>query len=166
MATTYNWGYTNTTDSLTKATLVTLGLETNYENQIPRGVQLGTQKDVPTRKEYGNVTAPQDLWENVSYTSERQNIDTSKLANPLKSREGRYMATSVQAVQRETRDSGDQYDHLMKCSISFNFDTSKSWSNSEFLVALRRAISTWYDETNSSWRFENVAKGSITPHND
>lgn len=166
MATTYSWGYSNTTASTKSVTLKNLGVYSNYENTVPAAVSEGKQPAVPYRKEYRNTTSPGGQEERFTYQSKDQDIAVSNLLNPPKTKAGRFISTQVSDVRREVRDNGDTYDHPIRCTISFAGGIAHSWTNAEMEEILLRTLSTLYDETNSAWRLEGLMNGAITPHNN
>lgn len=166
MATTYSWGYTNTTPSDKEVTLVNLGLYSNYENTVPNAVVLGKSPNVPYRKEYRNTTSPGGQEERITYQSKDQDQLIGNLLNPPKTKAGRFISVSTSNVRREVRDNGDTFDHPIRVTLSVSCGIAHSWTNAEIIEEVVRTLSGCYDETNDSWRFENLLNGGITPHND
>jgi hypothetical protein len=156
MATTYSWGYTNSTASLKSVTQVALGLKTNY----------GLAEDSANQCLLSNITSPIDQPEVIRYDFEKQKVSVSDLANPPKSRDGvRYVCT-LKDIYRETRDNGDVYDHPFQISISIKHDTSVNWTNALVAAELARAISGLYNETDGDWRFESLMRSALEPQAD
>lgn len=156
MATTYSWGYSNFIPSEHSLQQVALGLKTNY----------GLAEDTANQCLLSNVTSPIDQPEVIRYDFEKQKVSVSDLANPPKSRDGVRYVSTVKMIRREFRDNGDVYDHPFQVSISIKHDTSLNWTNALVAEGVARAVSSYYDETNKTWRFESIMRSALEPQND
>lgn len=156
MATTYSWGYTNTTASLVAPTMAKVGEYTNY----------GRVKDEPNLCVLSNKTSPLDQPETIAYKGRPEKVSVTTLANPPKTRDGVYYGVTVRDILREVRDDGTIIDHPIEVTTAFKHDTSLNWSDSYVLEVLGRSLGSLYDETAASWRFKDMQRLALAPTQD
>lgn len=156
MATTYSWGYSNSTASSVTATLQNLGDYSNY----------GRVQDEPTVCELSNKTSPLDQPESLFYKARQEKVSTSMLTNPPKSRDGVYYSVTVKDILRESRDDGTTYDHPIDCIVAFRHGTAHNWTDQEINNVLSRALGALYNETSEGWRFKDLQRSALAPTED
>lgn len=156
MATTYSWGYSNSTPSEKTATVQNLGSYSNY----------GRVQDEPTVCELSNKTSPLDQPEEMFYKARQEKVSTSNLTNPPKSRDGVYYSVTVKDILRATLDDGTEYDHPIDCIVAFRHDTAHNWTDDQVAHVLARALGALYNETDDGWRFKDLQRSALAPIED
>jgi hypothetical protein len=150
------FSYTNTTPSAHNVvTGVNLGLQSNY----------AVTKDDAGEVRISNTTASLEQPEVISYrftNTEKVWGSAVKPKYPAMEQSAVKYNVRIDSIYRET--VGDHYiDHPMAIQLTVSHELSSTVTEAVVDELLTRLLGACYDETNQSYRFMDMARGSIQP---
>lgn len=164
MATTFTFGFTNTTASTATLAPIKLGMVTNYAKTT----------DDPEKAVLKNKTSALDQQEAVTYRSRPIDKVAPKIPvyNPATVQDGVLYSVDVQDIMRETRDDGTIIDHPIEVWITIKHDVCPEWTRipaletqSKVGACVMRLLGACYDDSGVE-RYDALAKSALIPAAD
>lgn len=156
MAVSYDYGYTNTTESTEKYTPIIIDMS-----------KYAVTVDDPELCVIKNITSPIDQPEVISYiSSERESIAmTEPNVHPAVSSKARMITVKVEDYKRETSSTNDAYvvDYPITCNITWRFAKNRAFSSADLLAVLTRALGAIKDSDGTGTRLDNMMMQQLNP---